>query len=262
MLWFIGMGLNSEYDISLRGLMICRECQELYLEMYTSIMSNISVENLKNLLSKDITILSRETLEDSSFRKNIISKAKKMNVGILVPGEPMAATTHQSIRIEAIDEGVEVGIVHSSSIFTAAPSLLGLHHYKFGRTTTIPNISESYLPMSPYEIIEKNKREGLHTLVLLDTEPPLSANEGLMILKKMEELARRNVILEDTIACVVGNAGSSRPIVRCNSIANLIRFDFGPKPHTIVIPGDLHFTEAEALVKICGCPEELLEGYL
>lgn len=256
------MGLNSEDDISLRGLKICRECHELYMEMYTSIMADLSIDNLIELTQKNITILSREELENSEFRKYILSRARIKNVGILVPGEPMAATTHQTLRLEAIECGIEVGIIHSSSIFTAAPSLLGLHHYKFGRATSIPKVSENYFPLSPYETIEKNMKDGLHTLVLLDTQPPLSASEALEILTTMEKILGRNVITDSTLACVVSNAGSYKPIVHCNSVRNLRQIDFGPLPHTIVIPGRLHFTEAEALMKICRCPESLLEGYL
>jgi len=261
-LWFIGLGLNSEKDISLRGLEIARKCKEIYMENYTSVMASFSLENLRELVSKDVVVIGREEMESSSFRREIIEKSANMDIGILVPGEPMAATTHQIFRIEALESGINVGIVHSSSIFSAAPSLLGLHHYKFGRTTSIPKIRNNYLPLSPYEVIEENLQRGLHTLILLDTQPPITANEGLNILLEMESKAKKGVIDENTLVCVVGNAGSFEPVLRCDALGNLIKEDFGPVPHSIVIPGKLHFTEAEALVKICKCPRELVEDFL
>jgi diphthine synthase len=45
-----------------------------------------------------------------------------------------------------------------------------------------------------------------------------------------------------------------------NTIGFLKDKDFGPPLHTLVIPGNLHFMEVEALVKLAGLPGELKLG--
>ncbi len=37
-------------------------------------------------------------------------------------------------------------------------------------------------------------------------------------------------------------------------------FDFGKPLHILVVPGKLHFLEAEALVKLADGPEEIMEN--
>jgi diphthine synthase len=42
-------------------------------------------------------------------------------------------------------------------------------------------------------------------------------------------------------------------------VAELINYDFGPPPHSLVFPGKLHFVEAEALITLAGAPESMRE---
>jgi diphthine synthase len=173
----------------------------------------------------------------------------------------MIATTHVDLRLRAIERGIPTKIIHSSSIVTAVPGLLGLQNYKFGRTTTLAFPEKNYFPMSPYQIIRDNKKMGLHTLVLLDIKADedryMTANEGIELLVKMEKEFGANVLGEDSIVCVVARAGSLNPLVLCHTVDGLRKKDFGPPLHTLVIPGTLHFMEIESLVKLAGLPEEI-----
>jgi diphthine synthase len=172
----------------------------------------------------------------------------------------MVATTHLSLRIMAEEMGIETRIVHNASIITAAPGLLGLQHYKFGRIVSLPWPQENYFPTSPYDAILENHSRGLHTLILLDLNPePMRAGDAISILLKMEEIKGKGLFTEDTLLCVVARAGTSNPVVRADRIRRLLKEDFGDPLHTLVLPGKLHFAEAEALVKLAGAPREILQ---
>lgn len=73
----------------------------------------------------------------------------------------------------------------------------------------------------------------------------------------MEEKLKKHLIAEDTIACVVARAGAPDEMVVADTIQKLRQRDFGPPLHTIVIPGNLHFMEIEALELCAGLPVEI-----
>ena len=173
----------------------------------------------------------------------------------------MIATTHVDLRLRAIKRGIETKIIHSGSIVTAAPGLLGLQNYKFGRTTTLAFPEKEYFPTSPYTIIKQNKEMGLHTLVLLDIQADkniyMTANQGIKLLLKMEEKLGENILSEDSIICVVARAGSPNPVLIANSVKVLLNKYFGPPLHTLIVPGNLHFMEVEALEIIANLPKAI-----
>jgi diphthine synthase len=102
---------------------------------------------------------------------------------------------------------------------------------------------------------------GLHTLVLLDIQAEknhyMTANEGFNLLVKMEEKLKKHLITDETLACVVARAGAPDQRIIADTLSNLLKIDFGPPLHTIVIPGSLHFMEIEALELCASLPPEL-----
>jgi diphthine synthase len=255
---FIGLGLYDEGDVSLKGLQELKECDEVFAEFYTAKLGKFDRKSFEKLIGKKIEILSRGETENGD---RIIDAATQNNVVFLTGGDPMIATTHVDLRLRAIKQGIITRIIHSSSIATAVPGLLGLQNYKFGRTTTLAFTEKEYFPTSPYTVIYNNKKMGLHTLVLLDIQAEkdryLTANEGFELLLKMEKKLRKHLFTDDTIACVVARAGAPKPMVVANTIDFLRTKDFGPPLHTIVIPGTLHFMEIEALELCADLPLEL-----
>ena len=103
----------------------------------------------------------------------------------------------------------------------------------------------------------------MHTLVLLDIQAHLdrymTANQGLEYLLKVTEERDDNIITEDTLAVVVARAGAEKPQVRADKIGKLVDEDFGGPLHCLIIPAQLHFVEAEALVVLGGAPEKIME---
>lgn len=255
---FIGLGLYDDADIALKGLQELHQCDVIFAEFYTTTLGRFDRKYLETTLGKKIDILSREDTEKGD---KIITAAMEKHVGFLTGGDPMIATTHVDLRLRATKQGIPTKIIHSSSIVTAVPGLLGLQNYKFGRTTTLAFPEKDYFPTSPYTVIYDNKKMGLHTLVLLDIQTEknlfMTANEGLELLLKMEKKHQKHLFTNDTLACVVARAGAPQPMIAANTIQMLRKKDFGPPLHTIVIPGNLHFMEIEALEYYASLPVEI-----
>ena len=254
---FIGLGLYDEMDISLKGLEEIKKCGKVFAEFYTAKLMGTNLDKLEKTIDKKITVLSREETEKGD---RILEVAKNEKVAFLTCGDSMTATTHVDLRLRATKIGIKTGVIHGSSIVTAAPGLLGLQNYKFGRSTTLAYPEGEYFPTSPYEVIRDNKKMGLHTLVLLDIQDDkkryMTANEAMKLLLEMEEKHGERVFDDKTIICVVARAGSNNPVVESGFIKNLIKKDFGPSLHTLVVPGRLHFMEIEALETLAQLPAQ------
>ena len=256
----IGMGLHDENGLTLRGLNAARDSDAIYAELYTSIMPRLSVDRLQRLVGKEIKILTRKELEEDAER-TILSKAKEARVALLTPGDPMSATTHVGLLISAKKLGIPTVLIHSSSIVTAAAGVTGLELYKFGRTVTIPSPRTNPTPESVYEFIKDNRRIGLHTLALLDIDDEeLTIPEAIRVLFKLEDIKRDGIITDDTLVVALARVEAPDCIVRADKAGNLVKVDFGEPPWSIILPGKLHFMEAEALQLLTGAPRALLEA--
>lgn len=259
---FIGLGLNDEKDISLKGVKEIKKSDLVFAEFYTSQLTGTSLEKLEKKFETKINVLNREETENGEKILKPAEEEKK--IVFLTCGDTMTATTHIDLRIQAKKRNISTSIIHGSSIVTAAPGLLGLQNYKFGRSTTLVYPKKNYFPMSPYQVIKENLNLGLHTLVLLDIEAEknqyMTANEGMKILLDMEKKQKDNLITENNVICVIGKAGSSKPTIKAGIIKELLNIDFGEKLHTIIIPGKVHFKEIEALQSFADLPAEYVEN--
>jgi len=47
-------------------------------------------------------------------------------------------------------------------------------------------------------------------------------------------------------------------VIKADLLGKLINYDFGEPPHTLIVPGKLHFIEAEALIVLAKAPESIL----
>lgn len=244
----------------MKGLKAVQVADTVFAEFYTARLTGTTVEGLEEMFGKEVRVLDRKGVEEG---REVLDAAERGRVVFLCAGDPMSATTHVDLRLRAMERGIRTGVVHGPSIFTAAASLLGLQHYKFGRTTTLPFPQEGYSPESPYDVIRDNRRAGQHTLVLLDIDAEggrlMTANEAMEILLAIEARRGEGVFDDGTLVCVVGQAGSDGPTVRAGLVMDLKGEDLGPPHHTLIVPGRLHFMEAEALVGLAGAPRDILE---
>jgi diphthine synthase len=253
MLIFIGMGLWDEKDISVKGFEYAKKADEVYIEFYTSRMMGTDLERIENLIGRRITVLERSDLEENS--KKLIEKAISGDIAVLVPGDPMIATTHSVINLEARLRGVKVKIIHNASIFTAICGLTGLHNYRFGKSVSISYPHGNTVSKSPLNVIQENWSINAHTLLFLDLHPePMSINEAIEILLQADE----ENILNGCYSVGVARAGSSNPVIRCDRLENLKKIDFGKPLHILIILSKkIHFTEYDCLKEFAGSPEEL-----
>lgn len=258
---FVGLGLHDERGISIRGLNEIRRADQIYIELYTSAMPNLSLQSLEKMLNKKVVQLTRTDLEENA-NKTILKTAANRRVALLVPGDPLVATTHINLRISAEKIGIKTKVIHGASITSAAPGLAGLQNYKFGRSVTIPFPEANHLSETPYNVIFENRKSDLHTLIFLDVKAEekryMVLREACEILLAIEKKRKEKVFTENTFAVGVARAGSDNPIVKAGYSRELIKFDFGAPPHTLIVPGKLHFIEAEALVTLAGAPKEIL----
>ncbi|MEJ5293343.1 MAG: diphthine synthase [Candidatus Methanosuratincola sp.] len=260
-LTFIGLGLHDEKGISLRGLERARAADLVLFEHYTNVMPGLSLESLGRIVGKEIRTVGRREVEDG---KAILDAASHGEVALLVAGDPFVATTHVDLRLRAIKRGIKVEVVNAPSIISVAPGAVGLQNYKFGKSATIT--FPEPISMVPYETLKTNRGLGLHTLFFLDLRVEegrfMKAGEAISLLLEMEEEQRGGVVSGDTLMVVLARAGSPSQLVRAGRASDLRPLEFGPPPHSLIVPGRLHFMEAEALTLIAGADEDLVRGCL
>ena len=247
-LYLIGLGLNNEKDISLKGLEAVKKCKYVFLENYTSILQ-CTKETLEKLYKRPITLANRELVENKTAE--IVDKAKNYDVAFLVIGDPMAATTHISLMLEAKNKDIPVKIIYNASILNAA-GITGLQLYKFGKTTSIPFFEEFVQVEAPYNAIKENLKAKLHTLALLDLDPSterfMTVNDAIEILLKIEKQKKQKVFTPKTFCIGCARLGSEDFVIKAAKAGDLLGTDFGKPPHCLIIPAkELHFMEEETL---------------
>lgn len=243
----IGIGLNDEKDITLKGLELVKASDIVYVDNYTSQL-NVPVEKLEILYGKKIIQANREMVEQ---KKEIIDNAKRKNVSLLIVGDIFGATTHYNIYCSAKKENVQVRLVHNASILNAV-AVTGLMLYNFGKTTSIPFPEPNFHPETAYDTIKINQKNGLHTLALLDLNPEknefMTVSQAIKILLEIEAKRNEKVFTSQTMIIGCARIGGDFRI-KYGPALELASFDFGHPLHSIIIPGKLHFVEEEAIEK-------------
>jgi diphthine synthase len=244
-LYFIGLGLGNEKDITLKGLEAVKKCDVLYLEGYTSVLG-VSKDKLEEFYGKKITIARRNDVEKDD--NSIIEDAKTKNVGFLVAGDSLSATTHIDLYMRAKKEGIKCFVIHNASIMTAI-GITGLQLYKFGKTTSIPFANENV--EAPYDALYGNLSLGLHTLFLLDLNPEeykfMSVGDALRYLLKIELKRNEKVISEKSICVGCARVGTETQVVKAGTVKDILKHDFGKGVQCLIIVGKMHFVEEDAL---------------
>ena len=261
MLFFIGLGLYDELDISVKGLEAVRKADKVYVEFYTSRLMGASVQDLERLYGKKIHLLSRCDVE---VDPSCLKEALVSNVAFLVGGDPMVSTTHLDLRLRALELGIKTKIIHSSSIVTAVSGATGLQNYRFGRSTTIPFDytvhGKRIVPETPYLVLKENLQRNLHTMLFLDSQDSryMTVNQGAELLLEMGQAAGERA-LHNSLGVGIARAGSDDATVKADILGKLRGYDFGSPLHILVIPAKLHFMEAQALVALAGGPKEIID---
>jgi len=235
MLYLIGLGLNKD-GISSFGLAMAKKCKKVYLENYT-VDFPYTKHQLEEVIGKKIIDADRKFVEDLK----IIDEAAKLDVGLLVYGSPLTATTHITLLQEAKASGIRTKIIYSASVFDAVAET-GLQFYKFGKTASMPAWKKSFAPTSFMELVKQNQSIDAHSLILVDI-----GLECSHALKQLEKAAQEhNIKLKKLIVCQA--LGTKNSKIHYKDIEELKEFTGVRKPYCIIIPSlKLHHIEVEAL---------------
>lgn len=232
MLSIIGLGLRDG-DIARNGVTAVAEADAAYAECYTNSVT-YDFEALTERTGTPITVLDREQVENEDV---VIQQAAEQDVAFLVSGDPLTATTHQDILFRARDAGIETRVIHAPSIVTAVAET-GLSLYKFGRTTTLPEPYNGTIPDSPFDVVQQNREQGLHTLMLLDI--------GMAAEDALEHVAGR--LPEDSELLLGSRLGTEHATIHYGTLPALeaVAGEHEP-PVSLIVPGDLSDNEADRL---------------
>jgi len=102
--YFIGLGLGSKEDITLRGLSIIKKCKIVFLEHYTAVFIDENVKDLIKFYGVKILLADRNLVEEKSNK--LLNFAKKVDVAFLVIGDPFCATTHSDLLLRIFNHKV------------------------------------------------------------------------------------------------------------------------------------------------------------
>ena len=246
MLWFIGLGVSGISELSDNTLSVIKNADVVYLESFTSPISETEKKQLENISNGEFKIAKRWVVEDGN---EILENAKKSETVLISYGDPYIATTHLELKTRAITDKIETKTIHSSSIISSLIGEVGLHYYKVGKVLTIMNDPKSM--STPYYTIFDNLLSKTHSVILLEYNEDksffLDPHDALSLLLDVEKIQNRKVISLDTFVIIASRIGKSDQKITSGKISNLIKKEFGDPPHSIVIPGGLHFTESDAI---------------
>jgi len=262
---FIGLGLYDLRDISIGALDYLKRASFVFMEDYTSVLPGFNVLKLQEKIGKNIVLLSRKDLEDD-FGRKLWDSSKRGDIALICIGDPFIATTHITLRLEAIKRNLEVIVYPSPSIINGVTASTGLHIYKLSRPVTLTFIEEKYgyYPLTAYYVLQENLQRGLHTLFLLDIRKDenrfMTVNEAISVLLKLEEKVNEGVIdVDKTIGIGVARSTAPDEKIFAGYLEELLDYDFGLPPHVLIIPGLLHETEKEALNILCRIDKKKLD---
>src|SRR3989344_5709058 len=245
-LHLIGIGLADEKDISVKGLEAVKKAHTVYLEHYTSSLQ-VPVSKLEAYYGKKIILADRDMVEKRAD-ETILKDASQHDTTFLIVGDVFSATTHVDLYQRALGKGIDVKVVHNASILTAV-GITGLELYKFGKTTSIPFHHKDV--QSPVDIIMKNMKADMHTLVLLDLD--LKDSRFLTINQACLYLIEKG-LPANTRAVGCAALGSEKQQIHAGTLAEVKDGLFTSFPQCLIIPAKkLHFMEEEMLKRYIVC---------
>lgn len=258
MFYLVGIGLKPGH-LAFEAAEALRHCANVFLETYTSAYSEGSVRGLEKAIGRQVHLLGRQQVEEGS--QSLILSAKRNDIALCVFGNVFSATTHIQLLIEAKRLGVKFTVIPGISIFSFLGKT-GLDEYRFGRTTTIvmPEKEKGYEPTSFFDVIEKNRANGLHTLCLLDIKTScvrrkvqhnfMGIKDAIAVLEKIAK-KKRSRVLGESVLLVISNAGAENEKIAAGSAGELKRAEFGV-PASLVVCAKLNVKEKEALEELHG----------
>jgi len=249
MLWFVGTGINGHRGLSLAAVDVLKKCDTIYVERFTSALSDSDLEGLSSILGMEVRPVQRWFVEDG---REILDAARTREVALVTYGDPLIATTHSELRSRAARSSVKTAVLHAASGIASIMGETGLHVYKFGRMVTM--MSEPQSALSVYNTIFENLLAGSHTLILTEYSHDESSESFFLdpalvfkMLLDVEHDQKYQIFSDGTFAVVASRVGMADQKITSGKVGSLGKIDFGAGPHSVIVTGSLHFTETEAI---------------
>ena len=271
----IGMGPGTVAAMTTEAISAAKFADYRRYEAYTALWPDEELAKLE-LLVGPIEKVMRPEIENPD---EILSLAKEHVVAVLVVGDPLQATTHVDLQLQASERGIDCEVVHGISITNLVTGAIGLSNYKFGRQTTLTYPYSGWIATSPLEVIAVNRGMGLHTLALLDLDPTgagtgkqrpmqpvdaveslnamagklVEAVEGMPVDSTFEQLKVENItqICSDISALKVvlcSDMGTSEQSIVTTTVGSLADIE-GGRLNCLVFPANTSDVEEKALLR-------------
>jgi diphthine synthase len=266
MLWLVGMGIEGVRGMSVRALEALGMCNNIYLERFTGDLSDADLHEINRydaLKEKEVKLVERWFVEDG---REILERAGRSEVALVMYGDPLIATTYIELYIRAAKRSISVEVIHSASGITSLIGESGLQIYKFGRTSTI--MSEALSAISVYNTILDNLLLGNHTLILTEYSESkenispffLDPGDAMKLLLDVENDQRNLAFTKDTYLLVASRIGRPDRKIISGQTRSLLEIQYGRGPHSLIVPGRLHFVEKEAISSITVALDDPLDN--
>eukprot|EP00903_Cladosiphon_okamuranus_P018589 g17112.t1 len=267
-LYVIGLGLGDEKDITVRGLEAVRGSAKVLLEKSGPLVAGADKPKLlrfEAFYGKEIVLADRHMADSEVY--SICTTAKDEDVAFLVVGDPFrggSGVSPTDLVIRARELGVTVEVIQNVSLAAAVGSC-GLKGFKFGPAAKI----HTWDADSFVDVISRNRRDGQHTLCVLDVEveepnlsgdasgeasslrPPryMSVSTALRHILEVAEGTRklRRWCDPDTECVVFSQPGQRTQKIMAGKMSELLDVDVGEPPYSLVICGDTDTDEDELL---------------
>ena len=256
-LWFVGAGVSGAGTLTGEARAAISGADAVYAERFTSPWPAGAEAEVARLAGGRLVWARRWMVEDGA---EILRRAGAGgDVAVVSYGDPYAATTHTELRVRAARAGVPTRTAHGASALTAIVGECGLHHYKVGRVATV--MRGAGAAASTYRVLRAGAAAGSHTVLLLEYDEEgggffLGPGRAMDMLAEADAGEQwRGAFGESTYAVVASRVGLPDQAVAAGRVASLRGMDFGRPPHAIVVPGSLHFTEADALAALAECAD-------
>ncbi len=166
-LMLIGMGPGRLSGMSVEALQAAKAADVRRYEAYTALWPQAQLDALE----AEVGAIEKVMRPEVELPEALFELARTSLVALLVVGDPLQATTHVDLQLQATEAGLECLVFHGVSITTLVTGAIGLSNYKFGRQTTLTYPYGGWVATSPLEVIAANMHQNLHTLALLDLDP-------------------------------------------------------------------------------------------
>jgi diphthine synthase len=253
MLYLVGAGIYDTFEMS-NSTSILKSCDRIYLESFTSPISDKFIGILKTTLGpeKNIEFVKRWFVEDG---RQILDESKTIDVGLISYGDPTIATTFTELRIRAIKNNIDVKVVHAASGITSLVGECGLQIYKIGKMVTMMEKKQSAI--SVYSTVFSNLNVNCHTIILTEYRQGddgsvffLKPNNVMSKLLDVEKDIMYGFVSEDSFLIVLSRIGTNEQKIFSGKIKSLLELDYGNGPHAIIFPSKFHFTEEDAVLNL------------